>query len=431
MSNISGVVINKGKIGANALANNDAISGLIMEAPAASGLALDTIAVVRNMKEVEALGIDADFDTNNFVNCFRHISEFFRMAGEGVKLYIMLVAQDTTAVTLLTDTVPGSNDAKAKSFLINADGEIRQLGICTNPTVAPITLNGFNDDTFNAIPLAQALHDFAYAQHMPCNVLLEGRDYSGVAATSQDLRNITGVNATKVSVVIGQDYDYAAALPLNDGALPTPNTVYLRKFADVGTALGTVSAAEINQNIGDNEAFNLTDTQLKVWETPGLSNNATIKSQFNDLQMLEDKGYIFGITYAGLEGVRWNNDHTCVPIIVDAQGNINEHTIAYGRTADKAVRLLRAAYLPKVKTKQPVDPVTGLLPPGVVKYFDGIGDTVFGNMVSDTEITAGQVSTDPNSDLLVAKSLDISYRIVPYGNVGEIIGTINLKTSQN
>lgn len=431
MSNISGVVINKGKIGANALANNDAISGLIIEAPAASGLSLNTIKVVRSIKEVEALGIDADFDANNFVNCFRHISEFFRMSGEGVKLYIMLVAQDTTAVTLLTDVVPGSNDAPAKKFLVDADGDIRQLGICTNPTIAPTVLNGINDDTFNAIPLAQALHDYAYANHFPLNILLEGRDYAGVAATAEDLRDITGVLAPKVSVVIGQDYDYAASLPTNDGAQPTPNTVYLQKFADVGTALGTVASADINQNIGDNEAFNLTDTQLKIWETPGLSNHGTVKSQYNDLQMLEDKGYIFGITYAGLEGVRWNNDHTCVPIVVDAQGNINEHTIAYGRTADKAVRLLRAAYLPKVKTKQPVDPSSGLLPPGVVKYFDGIGNTVFGDMVSNTEISAGSVSTDPNSDLLVQKTLNISYRIVPYGNVGEIVGTINLKTSNN
>src|SRR5690606_21344164 len=188
MSNISGVVINKGKIGANALANNDAISGLIIEAPAASGLSLNTIKAVRSIKEVEALGIDADFDANNFVNCFRHISEFFRMSGEGVKLYIMLVAQDTTAVALLTDVVPGSNDAPAKKFLVDADGEIRQLGICTNPTIAPTVLNGINDDTFNAIPLAQALHDYAYANHFPLNILLEGRDYAGVAATAEDLR---------------------------------------------------------------------------------------------------------------------------------------------------------------------------------------------------------------------------------------------------
>lgn len=431
MSNISGVVINKGKIGANALTNEDVISGVIIEAPAASGLALDTIKTVRNIKEVEALGIDAAFDADNFVNCFRHISEFYRMSGEGVKLYIMLVAQDTSMVTLLTDSVLDANDAPAKQFLIDANGEIRQLGICINPIVEPTQLNGINEDVFNAIPLAQALHDFAYANHMPLQVFLEGRDYTGNAVAAQNLRAITGVVAQKVSVIIGQDFDYAETLPTDDGAIPTPTALYLNKFADLGTALGTLAACDINQNIGDNEAFNLTDTKRKIWETPGLSNHATCKSQFNDLQTLENKGFIFGLIYAGMEGVRWNGDHTCVEVIVDANGNINEHTISYGRTADKAVRLLRAAYLPKVKTKQPVDSATGKLPPGVVKYFDGIGNTVFGDMVGDTEITEGSVTTDPDSDLLIAKQLNISYRIVPYGNVGEIIGTINLKTNLN
>ncbi|WP_262713263.1 DUF2586 family protein [Aquimarina algiphila] len=147
------------------------------------------------------------------------------------------------------------------------------------------------------------------------------------------------------------------------------------------------------------------------------------------MQTLEDKGYIFGMTYTGLSGVRWNNDHTCTEIILDAEGNVNEHTIAYGRTLDKAIRLLRTALLPKIKTSHPVDPKTGKLPVGVIKNFEDIGDTVLGDMILRKEITDGKTTVDPDSDLVVEKNLGTDFTIVPYGSVGEIKGSINLKTN--
>lgn len=421
MADLGGVRINKGKIGANTLGSGDAISGVIVEAPAASGLALNTAVVINSLKDADALGINAAFDAANFVNCYRHIREFFRMKGEGVDLHLMLVAQDTGAVDIVEDSVVDANDAPAKLLLIAAGGEIRNLAIALNPVVAPTVLNGINSTVYNAIAKAQILHDWSYENFMPVQILLEGRDFAGESGAA-DLRTLT---SPKVSVVIGQDYNYAATLPVIDNV----TDLYMQGYADIGTALGTLSACEINQNIGDNESFNLTNVNKDAWVVPGLSNHETNKEQFADLQGLEDKGYIFGIEYAGLDGVRWNNDHTCVEVVVDGEGNINEHTIAYGRTIDKAARELRKAYLPKVKTKQPVDPETGLLPPGVIKNFDSIGNTVLGDMIANLEITDGEAVTDPNSDLLVAKSLDISFKIVPYGNVGEIIGAINLKTS--
>jgi hypothetical protein len=162
---------------------------------------------------------------------------------------------------------------------------------------------------------------------------------------------------------------------------------------------------------------------------PGLSNHVKNIDQTTDLQTLEDKGYIFGLEYVGMAGVRWNNDHTCTPIIVDADGNINEHTIGYGRTFDKAVRLLRSGYLPTVKSVQPIDPKTSKLPAGVVKNFDGIGNTIFSDMVSRGEISYGEANTDPNSDLLVEKSLKVGFKVVPYGYANFIAGSMNLKKS--
>lgn len=413
MADLNGATISKGKIGANALAVSDAVSGLIAAAPVAANLALGIVETIYNLVDTEVLGITPAYDKANNVNVYRHVSEFYRIAGEGTKLYILLVAQATT----LVEMCESANDTFGKALITEGEGEIKQISLSVNPTEETTLLNGIPDDVYNAIAKAQLLYNWADENFMPCQILLEGYDFGGNAGASVDLRAIENVAAPNVSVVIGQDYDFAETLIGN-----------AQKFAEVGTALGTVSAAAVNQNIGDNERFSLTNALRKIWLVAGLSNHTTIKSNLSQLQRLEDKGYIFGLTYAGMAGVRWNNDHTCVEIIVDAEGNINEHTIAYGRTHDKARRLLRSALLPKVKTSQPVDK-NGKLPTGVVKYFENLGDTVLADMVTAKEISFGKTIVDPNSDLLIAKELKSQFQIVPYGTVATIKGTSNLKNS--
>ena len=410
---LQGVEITRGKIGANTLGVGDGISALIIGSPASSGLALGEVKELFTIKDAENIGITAQFDTDNSVMVHRHISEFYRNAGEGQQLFLMLVDQSKTMVEILEDT----GNAYAKKLLSEAGAKVRQLAVAVNPTGSTTYLNGLPDDVYNAVPKAQGLYDWADSHYMPLQILLEGYDYGGDASSVADLRDIPNVDAHKVSVIIGQDWAFAEAHSGN-----------LQKYADVGTALGVLSKAAVNQNIADVESFNLTDATKDVWMVPGLSSHQKNSDVIDDLQTLDTKGYIFGYEYEGLSGVRWNDDHTCTPIIVDADNNINEHTIAYGRTHDKARRLLRATLLPKVKTVQPVDPKTGKVPVGVVKYFENIGDSVFGDMEKRREISYGKVTVDPNSDLVVEKVLKLSDEIIPYGSVGKISGTSNLKT---
>ncbi len=426
MANLNGVDIGKGAQGAPVNTEGDSISAMIIATPAATGLALNEPTQVFNIDDAKALGLDEDHDTTNFVTAARQLREFYRMAGAGTKLYLMLVAQATTQVEIFTDTAVGAHDSPAKKLAMYAEGEVRQLSVSTNPTVAPVALNGMSADVYNAMPLAQAFAKWCYDSSMPLQVLLEGRDYVGNAAASADLKGIPNVKAGKVTVIIGQDWKYADSLATVNGATP----VFMQTMADVGTAIGTVSKAAINQNMGDNEAFNLTDSGADAWMVAGLSNHVKNKKQATDLQTLENKGYVFGVTYVGISGVRWNGDHTCVATEIDADGNINEHTISYGRTLDKATRELRTALLPKVKSNHPVDPKTGLLPTGVTEYFRGIGLGVFNEMVLRKEISAGDLTIDANSDLVVEKVLKVtSFKVVPYGYANSIEGDINIKRS--
>lgn len=413
MADLNGINIAKGKQGANVFLTGDGISGLIVSVKDTGGFPLEQPTVVYNIKDVEKLGITKEYDKTNSVNCYRHLSEFFRVAEKGTELHLMFVDQ---AVTMSAIT-----EQKAKKLLAHAGGTIRQLAIAVNPPADTTVdmLDGIPEDLHNSIAKAQGLALWAYQNNMPCQVFLEGYAFGGSASSSLDLKAIPNTEATKVSVFIGQDYGYAKTL-----------AVTAQNYADVGTLLGICSKAKVNENVGNNELFNITDATKEAWITPGLSSHNPNFEIFEDLQTLEDKRYLFGIIYAGMAGVRINNDHTCTPVIVDADNKMNEHTIAYGRIMDKAARSLRAVYLPKVKTDWVVNAETGKMSPGIVVALEDIGDKMFEDMIRRGEITYGKTIVDKDSDLLVEKVLGIEFIVIPKGSISEIKGTINLKTAK-
>ncbi|MGP1514462.1 MAG: DUF2586 family protein [Bacteroidales bacterium] len=281
------------------------------------------------------------------------------------------------------------------------------------------------EDVYTAIEKAQDLYDWSYETFRPCQIVLEGRGFSAATGTAAaDLRQMKDadnnvISCYKVSVCIGQDYNFAE----------TQDAIG-KKYADVGTMLGMLASKKVNENIGEVEGGNLMNVKQGLWTKAALSNHKSIAEMDSELQTLEDKGYIFAISYAGLDGVYFNNDHTCTPIIKDKEGYFNEYTISYGRVHDKAVRDLRTALLPKVKSSQPVDSKTGKLPTAIVKYFEAIGDEVFNTMAAEGLITSGKTTVDKDSDLLISpRVLKVAFVIVPMGQIDEIKGTINLKTS--
>lgn len=418
MANLDAVNIKKGKVGANKLNNDRRVSGLIVSSPVLPLLAFKTTVQFYSLFDAAQFGITEKFDALNNVNVYRHVREFFRNVGEGVELNFMVVSQAETIQTIAQD-VAGD---KLKRLLIDSDYKVRQLAIALNPIEDEenpvVHVDGITPDLFASIPLAQGTAEWAYDQFMPTHIFIEGANLGGAGSVVPNLRAIENVEATKVTVVIGQDWQYAET-----------KTGDAQKFADVGTVLGVCAAAAINQNIGDNEAFNLTDATKSAWMVPGLSNHKTNKEVYAELQTFEDKGYVFGISYPGLAGVRINNDHVCAPVVIDSEGNMNEHTIAYGRVMDDSARQLRTAYLPKIKKTYPVDS-TGKLPTGVRVALEGIGDDIFTDMKNAVEISSGKTTVDPESDLLVAKELKIAFNVQPTGVLGYLNGTINLKARQ-
>lgn len=424
MGSIKGVNIQRGTIGASVIQGADAITGLLATGVAVdadvangiSGIALGQTVKLTCLTDAEAYGINEAYDSTNSLSVYRHISEFYRLFPNGT-LYFMLYSGNMQEAFA---------EQYAKKLIVDANGEIRILGIANTPTAETTEyLNGFPEDVFGSIQLAQQLYDWSFSTFRPCQVILEGRDFNVAnAASALDLRNITindqVLEAFKVSVCIAQDWKFADGLD-----------AIRKKMADLGTMLGSIAKKAVNENIGEVEGGNLVDVTNNKWLVAGLSNHQTVAGWDSQLEALDSKGYVFAISYTGIAGYYWNNDHTCTPIKKDKDGYFNEYTISYGRTHDKAVRDLRTCLLPKVKSTQPVDPNTGKLPQALVTYFERLADDdVFNTMAAEGLITAGKTTVDPNSDLLISpRELKVSFVLVPTGQIDEIKGTINLKTS--
>ncbi len=405
---LRGVNLTEGRIGVNT-AGDGREFGLVASGVAVSGkLVLATPYVLRRLSDAVALGITAAYDTANSVNLYRHISEFYRMAGEGKKLHLMVVAQ-----TVLIHQM----DTLAKTLAVAAGGNISDMAFAFNPVIGytetPVT--GMNADVMTAIPVMQALATWADTNDMPLHTIVEGRGMADTLSSVTDLRAMVGAN-TKVTVVVGQDWDYADKL-----------WTLGKKFADVGTFLGVVAAQPWNRNPGEVATQNLTSTKLGVWLTGGLSNHKKWAEVFADLETLNEKAFVFPVRYQGMAGYWWNDGHTCAPVVLDSAGNMNQHTIYYSHTMDEAKRALRIAMLPEIK--KPVALENGLLPPGMLKYYEAVGNAVFESLAGKSLVSYGETYVDPASDLLVAKVLNIQFGVVPTGCINEIVGVINLKNS--
>ena len=167
MSKLRGVIINKGAVGTN-VENLDGCTGLLINAPAIAavadgitGVVVGNVYMIKSVKEAEDMGIDAAYDDANRVRAYRHISEFYRMAGEGTKLYFMFCTTTKDLDGIITD--------HGKALINGADGEIRYLMVGYNPVTGytPTYVNGLETTVSDAIPAAQTLADYCWENDKP------------------------------------------------------------------------------------------------------------------------------------------------------------------------------------------------------------------------------------------------------------------------
>jgi len=374
--------------------SGDMISGLLTQGVAVvAGLQLDIVYRLKSVKDATLLGINEAYDETNKILVFEHINEFFRVNPDG-DLHV-LVVDKTVEISTMVDPL---NAGYAKKLLIEAEGKIKQLGVSFDVTLEDI---GFVDLTI-AIAKAQALVDSEYTLHRPVEVILEGSGFD--QTTPLDFRSL---NSKGVSVMVGQSLEVANR--------EIESVKYYQKYAAIGTALGAISKAAVNQNIAWVEKFNLYGGSLLSVGISGVAINSVSDST---LETMNDTGAIFFKTHIGRSGIYFNDSHTCIAITDDYA------YIENNRTIHKAVRAIRSILLPRLNSPVLVDSDTGKLSPEVIKSYENDGRRALESMLKNDEISALDVFVDPDQNILSTSDLKVQFSLVPTGTARQISVTI-------
>lgn len=377
----------------------DMITGSVMNAVATSEMVLGNIYTLKNIQEVEALGLSEEYDQTNKVLVYERLRRFF-VHNPSITVYFMPVAQGVT----LTQMVDKDNQYLAR-LLRDKAGEIVQACVSLNPDKnhSPIIETGLDKDSIDAIYKAQALADAEWAKDRYCEIYIEGRSFSGTSAAALNLRTLLS-ECPDISVVIGADYEVSSRDDLYKG------------YAAVEDYAAMVSKADVSQNAGEQiNDFNLTHVDEKTFIIPGLSSGNKLSDYSDtDLDNLDDRGYIYFAPIVNLGGISStagiyiNDTHTCAKITSD---------FAYGennRTIKKAIKLAKAALTPKVKGRIYVDENTGFMAPETVKDLETITKVSLDPMVAAGDISGGvDAYINPEQNVLATSEFIVLLTFIP------------------
>jgi hypothetical protein len=370
------VVISNGGL-ARPQVSDDGISGIIFYSTATT-LSAGKYQLFSPDDSSSVLGITGDTLTGGQVLKY-HIDEYFRNSQSS--LYISVVKTGTTTYSELLDL---------KNF---SNGTVKQVGI-------------FDADkryVSTSISAIQGQADQAELEYAPLQTIYSSRLASG--ATVETLIDIHQLTCPKVSYVIGDDF--------TDGSRP----VVLRAsgatlVGTLGTTLGIVSKAAVNESIGWIAAFNLVQTG---YSTVGFIDGSLYTDKSTTLlNTLDSFGYIFCRQLVGASGTWFNYGWTADLVTSDFS------TIENNRTIQKCSRQIRTALLPSINSPLNVDAATGQIAIGTIQYFKTLVNGALNSMVGAGELSGFSVSIDPTQNVLSTSKLVIGVKVVPVGVAREI-----------
>jgi hypothetical protein len=376
------VVKNGGLGGVTAL--KDGIAGMIVSGTAApsEGWALGAAKQFFSIDEVKDAGLNAEYDTDNTTNAYKQVADFYKVAGDGAELWLMVVAKTETMEDICD---AASLHAYAKALLDAADGAIRLLGVCRVPDAlfVPTYEAGIDDDVIAALTNLEALAVSQAALMAPFVGIVEGLDYQGDAG---DLEDLKGLGFSHVGAVIcGDKADNSAG---------------------VGLLLGRLAADPVQRKPG----------RVKTGAIPivagYLSDGTKVSRGVADA--LDTKGWIVMTPYPQRSGLYWGVDNTC------SAADDDFSTIVNRRVIDKATLIAFDSYITEIMDEIKVDEA-GKLDPGVVKYYEGkIKNAINNLMTGNGEISGVDASIDPAQNIISTGVLVVKLSIVPVGYSKEI-----------
>lgn len=340
---------------------------------------------VTSLFQAEEMGINASFDANNSLKLHDQITEFFRLAPEGtLYLFDSLVEADLTAFI--------SHNKEVKGYALNLKFDSQAADQVSTAVLAQqaivtklMTENRFIDF---AIICFDELSDF-----------------------SLDLFTL---QAPQVSVVVSCEKG--------------------DKMVSIGSVLGMVAVRNISENLGSVDIegkkpldkrgtldYSLTDERLGRWVESYLSDGKLVSALDKTvLTGIISKGYILVASYEGYAGQFFENSYTCIDRASDYA------FIENNRVWNKAVRLIRATLLPKVKSKVKKDPTTGFIASTTATYWKTLLDRALRKMVAADDISGFEVTVNHKQVVNDTEPVKVQALIVANGIVHEFEVAVGL-----
>lgn len=396
------ILLGNGQLGRQ-VANADGLALLVVGLPTAYAATISG-QLFYSLRDAEVFGFTAEADADHNALAWEHIKDFYKEAGEGAPLHVLPVANDTSLAEVFTLTEAAYT---ALQSLLQAEaGGIRLMAVALNPVAAEATLaSGVTADLLQAVPLAQAFAATEFARYRPIEVVLEGRAFTGVAATAFDLRTLA---SNSVAVAVGRDQ-------LRVAELVAEGITVASKFAHVGTVLGRLAASPVQRSIG-----RVRSGALVGLRKASLSGGTLVSALAEtSLDVLTDKGYIFPLNHPGKNGFFFNDDSTCAAVTDD---------YAYlkdSRVIHKAARIARAIYLEELLDDVSVDAATGKLPAiEIARFSNVLENAIEAGMVVTGEAVAVSVYVDPNQNVTATDKIKAVVRITKKATARTIEATV-------
>lgn len=393
----------------------------------------DAVVELNSLDDAEKLGIipfttdkidgdaGAKIDGNLLAGIpYYHIKHFFSVAGGTGRLFVAFAdcSRDWNA---LIDMQKAAN------------GMISQFGVWTEQCIwkntdvnAPLYAVDLVKD-INSVAVQMANDYFA-----PASIILSPNTskVQGTNSTSNTVQfskiGDAVVDARYVSVLLSQAMDVEVGKMQASLESTTPVGV-------IGLALGMLTQVNVGQSIGWVQRCDLGgyvpgiemgfgDSTIKDEAlTSATDYSALTKFQLDEL---DNKGYIFLRTFAGLEGhAYFSKDQTC--------SNGDYCTIARNRAINKTRRLIRQALLPYVNSPVKVDPANGNISAAQATIYRNLIKTALDSMETAEEISGSAEPVVPVAqNILVTHKLTFKYSVIPLGCADSIEITEGLAVSR-
>ncbi len=368
-------VVKKGGLSRTA-SGNDHISALVFSANPPNSWGANRAKKYYDLPSAEADGFTEV--SAPFCEYWYHIREYFRLNPNGV-LWVLM------------------NPTVVSTTLIQVcQGEVRQIG-------------GYITDVAQIGSVWQTLHNTLDAAFCPAQIVV---GWTGAAAIdpSNSTFNMQLKNAPNVSV-FGAGDGAAKGAAIADALGKT----YLPA---VGSVIGALSRAKVNENIGWVEMFNFSDgTEL---ETIQLS-DGSLSPTDNQIDPYDDAKIMVFKKIMNYGGTYINDTYTAITETDDFA------TIENNRTFQKSKRLIRAALIPHFKRPIKVDATSGKLEPGIVSFLESQIEIPLTDMQNKSELSGFFVEIDPNQNVLSSSIVTIDVGITPVGVARQFKVTIGYR----